>query len=101
MTSFETANESREYERTSTTVLNAYIIPKLKAHLAQLKKELAARGYNGSLYIMQSNGGIVKDEVAFGKSSTDLCVRAGWWSYRCPCIRQGQSDRRRYGRNQL
>lgn len=68
VTSFETANESREYERTSTTVLNAYIIPKLKAHLAQLKKELAARGYNGSLYIMQSNGGIVKDEVASVKA---------------------------------
>lgn len=68
VTSHETANESREYERTSTTVLNAYIIPKLKAHLSQLKKELAARGYHGSLYVMQSNGGIVKDEVASVKA---------------------------------
>lgn len=72
VTSFETANESREYERTSTTVLNAYIIPKLKAHLSQLKKELSARGYQGSLYVMQSNGGIVKEEVAAVKAVQTL-----------------------------
>jgi len=54
----------REYERFSTTVVNAYLSPLLKNYLARLSTELAANGFKGQLYIMQSNGGTVAPDVA-------------------------------------
>jgi N-methylhydantoinase A len=54
----------REYERFSTAVVNAYLSPLLKSYLARLNEELAANGFAGQLYIMQSNGGTVAPEVA-------------------------------------
>lgn len=68
ITSSETAREWREYERTSTTVLNAYVSPITKAHLIALKQELTKRGFKGNLFIMQSNGGVMKDELAVDKA---------------------------------
>ena len=68
ITSAETAREWREYERTSTTVLNAYVSPITKAHLIALKQELISRGFKGNLFIMQSNGGVMKDELAVNKA---------------------------------
>jgi len=67
ITSSETAREWREYERTSTAVLNAYVSPITKAHLIALNKELNKRGFKGNLYIMQSNGGVMKDDLAIEK----------------------------------
>ncbi|WP_147539080.1 hydantoinase/oxoprolinase family protein [Anaerotruncus rubiinfantis] len=64
ITSYETAPECREYERTSTTVLNAYIAPKTRNHLLALSAELHKRNFTGHLHIMQSSGGIMKAEVA-------------------------------------
>ena len=52
----------REYERASTTVLNAYVATAVNAYLAQLEAELARDGYAHSLYIMQSNGGIAASD---------------------------------------
>ncbi|HEY8283377.1 MAG TPA: hydantoinase/oxoprolinase family protein [Chloroflexota bacterium] len=49
--------EWREYERTSTVVLNAYVQPRARAYLSGLREELRAAGLDGSLYVMQSNGG--------------------------------------------
>lgn len=54
----------REYERFSTTVVNAYLSPLLKTYLARLAGELAANGFAGQLYVMQSNGGTVAPDVA-------------------------------------
>jgi N-methylhydantoinase A len=54
----------REYERFSTTVVNAYLSPLLKTYLARLADELAASGFAGQLYVMQSNGGTVAPDVA-------------------------------------
>lgn len=68
ITSSETAREWREYERTSTTVLNAYVAPKTKNHLLALGDELRQRGYRGNLYLMQSNGGVIKAELAGTKA---------------------------------
>jgi len=48
----------REYERASTTALNAYVGPAVNAYIQRLASELAAGGYAEKLYIMQSNGGI-------------------------------------------
>ena len=54
--SFEVLPEYREYERTSTTVLNAYVAPVVERYLSRLSDGLASRGTR-TLRIMQSNGG--------------------------------------------
>ena len=48
----------REYERTNTTAMNAYLMPAMGSYIRRLQQELAHRGYQRDLYIMQSNGGI-------------------------------------------
>ncbi len=65
--SHEIAAEWREYERTSTTVLNAFIQPTVQAYLDQLKQELAGIGYHEPLAIMQSSGGVADLETAGSK----------------------------------
>jgi N-methylhydantoinase A len=62
--SCDVATEWREFERTSTTVLNAYIQPLLKGYLMSLEDELRARGFGGSLALMQSNGGVMSAAAA-------------------------------------
>jgi N-methylhydantoinase A len=54
----EIAREWREYERTSTTVLSAYVKPIANRYLDNLKTSLKRRGYRGATYVMQSNCGI-------------------------------------------
>lgn len=54
----------REYERTNTTAVNAYLVPSVHDYFSRLHTELAAGGYSGELYIMQSNGGIATAEEA-------------------------------------
>ena len=56
--------EYREFERTSTTVVNAYIGPKVGGYVRSLKASLAETGFRGDLTIMQSNGGVMTPEVA-------------------------------------
>ncbi|RIK94182.1 MAG: 5-oxoprolinase [Proteobacteria bacterium] len=55
--SHELASEWREYERTTTTVLNAFIQPLVKNYLEDLTNVLGNAGYRKPLAIMQSNGG--------------------------------------------
>lgn len=62
--SHEVAREWREYERTSTTVLNAYIAPIVEQYLTRLEKQLHDRGVRDSLYVMRSSGGVMTAEVA-------------------------------------
>ena len=52
--------EYREYERTSTTVINAYLAPLMSRYLTQLTERLP----HGSLRVMQSNGGTVRAKTA-------------------------------------
>ena len=54
--------EIREYERTSTTVINASLIPVVDRYLNRLEQHLAA--YSRRLLIMQSNGGIMTSHAA-------------------------------------
>ena len=56
--SHQITREWREYERTSTTVLTAYVHPAANRYMRRLESELADAGFRGSPYIMQSNGGI-------------------------------------------
>ena len=58
------ANEYREYERTSTTVLNAYVAPVMHAYLTRLEHRLRERGYMRPAYIMRSGGGVMTAERA-------------------------------------
>jgi N-methylhydantoinase A len=51
------SQEWREYERTSTTVVNAYIQPVMARYLGDLDRGLAERGFRGTLLVTQSNGG--------------------------------------------
>ncbi|MBI4271471.1 MAG: hydantoinase/oxoprolinase family protein [Candidatus Rokubacteria bacterium] len=61
--SHEVSPTFREYERTSTTVINAYVMTAVREYLAGLGAALAARGYRGRLFVMQSSGGIATAEA--------------------------------------
>lgn len=65
--SHEVAPEWREYERTSTTVISAYIAPIVEKYLGELESRLAEGGLEVPLRIMQSNGGVMTSAVARGK----------------------------------
>jgi len=53
----------REYERASTTTINAYVMPAVAAYVKRLEQGLEGRGARRALYIMQSNGGIAAPEI--------------------------------------
>jgi 5-oxoprolinase (ATP-hydrolysing) len=50
--------EIREFERTSTTVCNAYVQPLVDRYLGSLEEELGVRGFEGRFLLMQSSGGL-------------------------------------------
>jgi N-methylhydantoinase A len=52
------SNEYREYERTSTAVVNAALMPIIHKYLTQLTGDLKGLGVDAPLYVMQSNGGL-------------------------------------------
>ncbi len=62
--SSEIGPEIREYERTSTTVLNALLIPVMRAYLVRLRERMAEAGIAAPLLLMQSNGGVCTPEAA-------------------------------------
>jgi N-methylhydantoinase A len=62
--SSEVVPEVREYERTSTTVANAYAMPVVRRYLGELKEGVRELKMGGRLYIMLSTGGIATPETA-------------------------------------
>ena len=62
--SHEILREFREYERTSTTVLNSYVGPLVSNYLVSLEKMLGVAGFRGTFRVMQSNGGVMSAETA-------------------------------------
>ena len=56
--SFDVLPEIKEYERTSTTVVNTFVLPIVRRYLETLREGLDARGIAAPLLIMQSNGGL-------------------------------------------
>ena len=62
--SHDILREYREFERLSTTVVNAYIGPKVGGYVSNLKSRLGETGFAGELSIMRSNGGVMTPEVA-------------------------------------
>ena len=57
-------SEIREYERTSTAVINGYVQPKIADYLDRLAKRLAEHDVSAPLWVMQSNGGLVGARTA-------------------------------------
>jgi len=62
--SHQILREYGEYERISTTVLNAYIGPRVSQYIDDFERVLAEIGFQGSLLIMQSNGGVMSPAAA-------------------------------------
>jgi len=62
--SHEILREFREYERTSTTVLNSYVGPIVRGYLVSLEGMLDGSGFRGTFRVMQSNGGVMSAETA-------------------------------------
>jgi len=62
--SFEVLPEIKEYERTSTTVINAYVMPIVATYLRALRRGLDAGGIPARILLMQSNGGLTTDAAA-------------------------------------
>ena len=80
----------KEYERTSTTVANAYVKPLIRAYLDRIGKQLAARGFPDQMFIMQSSGGVVSTAAAqacpiriLESGPAGGVAAARWWGARC------------------
>ena len=58
------SSKFREYERTSTTVTNAYVKPMVDRYLHHLEEALQERGFRKQLFVMQSSGGLISPGLA-------------------------------------
>lgn len=65
--SYEVLQESKEYERTSTTVVNAYLLREMRVYLNRLIDALAEDGFDAPLLVMSSAGGVMGAEQAARK----------------------------------
>ena len=65
--SAEVLPQIREYERTSTTVINAYVGPPVKAYVSSLIEQLAGVDIRGRVLIMQSSGGVLSAKAVLDK----------------------------------
>jgi N-methylhydantoinase A len=65
--SCEVLPQIREFERVSTTAVNAYTSPKLRSYLQRLERTLRDEGFVGALLVMQSNGGVMDVGYSSGR----------------------------------
>ncbi len=89
--SHRVSGEYREYERTSTTVVDAYVRPRMSAYLRRLEERLRSLGVNGNCLVTRSGGGamsfaeaeerpfeaIISGPVAGAIGAGDLCRQLG------------------------
>ncbi|MBC5767858.1 hydantoinase/oxoprolinase family protein [Ramlibacter albus] len=73
--SSEVLPEMKEYERTSTTTLNAYAKPVTSRYLTKLEERVRAQGFAGGLLMMQSSGGI--NSVDFARQFPVQIIESG------------------------
>ncbi len=66
--SHEVMPSAPEFERTSTTLVNAYVGPKIARYLGRLERRLRDAGFAGELLVMQSNGGVMPGGWVAGKA---------------------------------
>src|SRR6267142_593638 len=62
--SHEIVREYREYERTSTTAINAFVGPRVQGYLRRLEGFLRGEAFDGKINIMRSNGGVMSIALA-------------------------------------
>jgi len=67
--------EMKEYERTTTTTLNAYTKPVTSRYLTRLEERVRAQGFSGELLMMLSSGGI--NSVAFARQYPVQIIESG------------------------
>ena len=65
-TSHEVLPRAPEYDRTSTTVVNAYVAPRVTSYLEKLVTRLKDGGYKNQLMVMQASGGVMTKEYIKG-----------------------------------
>jgi N-methylhydantoinase A len=70
--SHRVAREWREYERTSTVVVDAYVRPILERHLTRLSRELETDGHSGDVLVMRSSGGLMPASLQLLEPATVL-----------------------------
>lgn len=68
--SYDVLPEMREYERTSTTVVNAYVGPVVRRYLTTLESRLKDAGFDGHVLMMQSSGGLLDVDKVVAKPAT-------------------------------
>ncbi|MEM9286887.1 MAG: hydantoinase/oxoprolinase family protein [Pseudomonadota bacterium] len=73
--SHQISREWREYERSNTAAVCAYVLPTTEKYLSKLETRLADEDFSGAFYVMQSNGGI--DTVAATKRTPISIVESG------------------------
>ncbi|HLC25843.1 MAG TPA: hydantoinase/oxoprolinase family protein [bacterium] len=83
--SHELLREAREYERTSTTAINAYVGPRVSKYLRSMKGVLKESGHESPVFVMESNGGVMSLDEAILKPANMMesgpvagVVGAGW-----------------------
>ncbi len=113
--SHEVMPKAPEFERTSTTVVNAYVGPRVSGYLDRLSERLREAGFERELHVMQSSGGVMSREYLRGspvrilasgpaggviggaqigaaKGEPDLlCVDMGGTSYDVSVVRGGRA----------
>jgi N-methylhydantoinase A len=70
--SHEVMPRAPEFERTSTTLVNAYVAPTIARYTRRLTERLRAAGYGGTVLIMQSTGGVMPPDYVARKAVTLL-----------------------------
>ena len=70
--SHEVMARGPEFERVSTTLVNAYVAPKIARYVGRLEEQLRAAGYAGQLLIMQSTGGVMPPSYVSRRAVTLL-----------------------------
>jgi N-methylhydantoinase A len=70
--SHEVMPRGPEFERVSTTLVNAYVAPRIASYTGELQEKLRRAGYAGPLLIMQSTGGVMPPEYVSRRAVTLL-----------------------------
>jgi N-methylhydantoinase A len=70
--SHEVMARGPEFERVSTTLVNAYVAPRIAAYVTRLQEKLRGAGYAGPLLVMQSTGGVMPPEYVAKRAVTLL-----------------------------
>ena len=103
--SHEVMPRGPEFERVSTTLVNAYVAPRIAHYTSHLQDELRRAGYGGPLLIMQSTGGVMPPDYVARRAVTLLASGPTGGVMGATLAaeprRRRRLPRRRHGRHQL